>query len=138
MSASTSGSHITSEELAAYIDGRLDPTGSAKIESHMADCADCRADLVEARPLLDGAPRPSTGMQRGRSPRGPAWLAAAAIVAIAFLPLWQRVVGSHGDSPPVRATQTARATIEIVSPRPTPVDVESVVFAWRPVAGAST
>ena len=101
----------------------------------MADCADCRADLVATRPLLEKA---SLRMHRGRSMRGAAWLAAAAVIAIGFLPVLQHAFGSRGNPPQVRATQTTRATIEILSPRTAPVDAESVVFAWRPVAGAST
>ena len=135
MNATTPDGHLTSEELAAYIDGRLEPAQSARVESHMADCADCRADLVATRPLLAEA---SLRMHRGRSWRGAAWLAAAAVIAIAFVPLLQHAIGSRGNNPQVRATQTSRAAIEIVSPRSASVDAESVVFAWRPVAGAST
>ena len=138
MNATIPDGHLTSEELAAYIDGRLDPAQAARIESHMADCAACRADLVATRPLVEEA---SLRVHRGRSyipRRGAAWLAAAAVIAIAFLPMLQHAFGSRGSNAQVRATQTSRTTIEVVSPRTAPVDAESVVFAWRPVAGAST
>jgi hypothetical protein len=132
MSTSTSESHITSEELGAYIDGRLDQTRSARLESHMADCADCRADLIDVRALLATAPQASSRSRRR------AWLVAAGIIAIVSVPPALLLVPSRADSPAIRATQTTRATIEIVSPLQSPIDLASVVFVWRPVADATT
>jgi predicted anti-sigma-YlaC factor YlaD len=133
-----SAPHLTSEELAAYLDSRLEATPRARIERHLADCAECRTELVEARSLLDSANIRSARSRSVRAPHPAAWLAAAGIVAIAFLPLVRQVVRSRDVSSSERATRPAQAAIEVVSPPNQRVDVAAAVFAWRPVAGAST
>jgi hypothetical protein len=130
-------SHISSEELAAYLDGRLDGAVQARVEDHLADCAACRSELVEARAVLALPGVGSARSRRARAPRPWAWLAAAGIVAIAALPLMRQTVSSHDSSSPERTAQSTRPTIEVVSPPTQQVDVASLVFAWRPVAGAS-
>jgi anti-sigma factor RsiW len=41
-----------SEEVAAYLDGELQPQAAAAFEQHLKDCAACAADLREQRRLL--------------------------------------------------------------------------------------
>lgn len=133
-----SRSHITSEDLAAYLDRRLQPTVSARLERHLADCAACRADLVDARSLLESTDASLAPRQVLRPRRARIWVAAAAVLTIAILPLAQRVVQPSGNSPPTRATQRARPSIDVLAPRDQAVDAAAVVFSWRPVEGAST
>ena len=130
--------HITSEELAAYLDGRLNGALQARVEDHLADCALCRSELVEARALLALPGIDSARSRRARAPRPWAWLAAAGIVAIAALPLMRQMVGSNDIHFAERTAQPARSAIEVVSPPNQRVDVAALVFAWRPVAGAGT
>lgn len=40
------GPHLDSDLIAAYAERRLDRRAAARIETHVADCADCRRDLV--------------------------------------------------------------------------------------------
>jgi hypothetical protein len=130
-------SHITSEDLAAYLDRRLEATVSARLERHLADCAECRADLVDARSLLESMDASPAPPQIVRPRRARIWVAAAAVLIIAILPLAQRVVQPRG-SPALRATPMARSSIDVLAPRDRPVDAAAIVFSWRPVEGAST
>lgn len=135
---SSSESHVTSEELAAYLDRTLDDTACARLEAHMAHCAACRADLVEARSLLGATSALPTRRRIGGDRRRRTWLAAAGILTIASLPLLQRAAHSSGNAPSLRAAQTREAKIAIIAPREKTVDAAAIVFVWRPVEGAST
>ncbi len=45
------------DELSAYALGALDAAGSARVEAHLRDCADCRLELVELRQATDALDR---------------------------------------------------------------------------------
>ena len=80
-----SHSHPSTEELSAYVDGALGAEARARVESHLADCDACRAEVVEVRALLRGAP--PGGRRRGwRRPVALAGLAAAAAALFVMLP----------------------------------------------------
>lgn len=48
-------SHVDEGTLHAYLDGELPPSERAAVESHLAQCATCRATLAEERVLLERA-----------------------------------------------------------------------------------
>jgi anti-sigma factor RsiW len=51
-----------SAKLAAYLDGELDRAAEIELEAHLANCAECRAELEELRrlsSLLQAAPQPA-------------------------------------------------------------------------------
>lgn len=133
-----STSHLTDEELAAYLDRTLDARLLARFDAHMAECADCRADLVEVRSLLEARNALSVPSQIARGRRAVTWLAAAGILTIAFLPLLRRGAPSGDELPAVRAPSSAPSRIEIVAPPNGQVPPFGVVFTWRSVEGAST
>jgi|SRR5690348_603429 len=135
-----STSHLTSDELAGYLDRRLDAPSLARLEAHMAECAECRAEVVDVSALLESARGVAAPARTVRVTRRTAltWLAAAGVVAIACLPLLQRAVRSVDDSSRVRAAKATPARIEIVGPREGLVSALAVVFTWRPVEGTST
>lgn len=56
---------------------------------------------------------------------------------MAVLPVLHRLVQT-GEQSPIRASRPAAASVEVIAPPATAVDVVSVLFAWRPVEGAST
>ena len=48
--------HPDAERLAEYADGVLDAEARAAVEQHLADCAECRAIVMETMAFLDGNP----------------------------------------------------------------------------------
>lgn len=78
------------DQLAAYVDGELEPAESEAFAQHLADCAACRNELHDVLQLvaLEVTARTSRPLARGSSPpvalhiaRDPAW-GAPAITAI--------------------------------------------------------
>jgi hypothetical protein len=74
-------SHLDPETIAAYLDRRLDTTGRARAEEHLADCEECRTLLSETAAFLetDAVAKPAR-----RSTR-PWMLGLAAAAALAAL-----------------------------------------------------
>jgi predicted anti-sigma-YlaC factor YlaD len=51
------GAHLTSEEVAAYLDNTLSEADRARVKQHLAGCAGCREEIVSVSRLVDRAPR---------------------------------------------------------------------------------
>ena len=49
--------HIDEGTIHAWLDGALTPSEGAAVEAHTASCAQCAAQVAEARGLLAGASR---------------------------------------------------------------------------------
>lgn len=70
MPMSTSQDHASPQALAAYLDQTMTPGDRVRLAEHLAECADCRADLVTAGRVL---------RSRGETARR---IAAAAVVIL--------------------------------------------------------
>jgi hypothetical protein len=120
--------HLSAEDLAAYLDGTLAPDVRREAEAHLADCAGCRSEMLETRRILarSSRTRPST---RVLVP-----LAAAAIVTTIFLlPSDQPDPGPQlrSDAPTGVA---ATATLADIPVRPVEfadgIDGSRITLAW--------
>lgn len=88
------GRHPAAERLAEYADGVLEVEARAEIERHLADCAECRAVVMETVAFLEdssasAASAPALRVVPFRSRRwvtGVAGLAAAAALVLAVVP----------------------------------------------------
>ena len=100
------------EDLSSYLDGRLSPTESTRLEEHLISCEPCRRHLEGLRAVVEGlrdlpsapaprsfALRPEQVEARRRTPIGPAaWAQRASVfgpagVATAALLLFLVLVG---------------------------------------------
>ena len=115
--------HLDVNEVAAFVDGEVEPGERRRIQAHLASCADCRAEVGEVGRVV----RASPGMRRTR-----AWIpplaAAAAVAHISLVPR-----GPDGPEPVRHRDQAATVT---AAPRPiAPVGkVDSVpVLLWSAV-----
>lgn len=111
----TSGaqSHLEAHTVAAYVDGRLSSSDAAGAEAHLAECATCRAEVVQVNAIV-----------RRRRPRR-RYVGALAAAAVLILLMVPRVVRSpvlsSGDAvrelgavaqPPVYLGVSVRAASE--------------------------
>ncbi len=121
----TARGHVTSERIAAYIDGGLTPEEREVVEGHLVVCSECRKDLAEASDL--------TGRSRAR------WLVLAAPVAAAAA-LILLVFGvpdrsPQKDAPRLRGPATGTQLAIVSPPDGSAARPDSLVFRWR-AAGA--
>ena len=113
--------HLESRDVAAYLDRALSPAARDAIEAHLADCADCRDEVVQLTRLRRVANR------RRR------WLfvvpvAAAAALAVMLLP------PGKPDEPVLRDGGEPVLAVTIVAPADsalTPLGAPRVSFTWR-------
>ena len=120
--------HLEAGLVAAYVDGRAGSADAAKVEAHLAECGDCRREVIEVRRLVVG------GTRRWR------WPAVAVLAAAAVLLL---VVGPQGGPHAPVGPSTRGGGTE--SPAPAilaPVDgatlpASAARFVWHSVSGAA-
>jgi len=121
--------HLAEEDIAAYLDRTLGPDRRDAVDSHLADCADCRAEIRSAARQLRS--------QKSRRwwTWGPPALAAAALAVLL-------VANPFATQDPTTVTQRAPETPSDVGERivmvVTPEDGVSLernalTFVWRPV-----
>jgi anti-sigma factor RsiW len=134
-------SHLSNEQLGAYLDGRLDATGRRAVIAHVADCAECRRELIETRRALDTAPRARGGRLRARLTIGAAAAAALAFVALGS---WDGArqstptdrVRTSGSPEPGRPAGDALPTVAPAMAGV--VDRRTLRFVWRRLDGGAT
>lgn len=158
--------HIEAEDLAAYLDGGLPEARRSEVETHLAGCSACRAELVDVTEVVaghagtdldsdeEGEPTPSTTTVGGGAPsvgvaggrRWTPWLAGAgglAAAAAAAMILLSPGTPQDGAAPD-RLRSGPQITDEIV--RLTPLNAEADVtdagvvltLSWEPASGELT
>jgi hypothetical protein len=126
--------HLSSDELAAMVDGGLPATRRAFVSAHLAVCRECRSELALVTRIVETAPprRPAS------RPWVPLSLGIAAATALLFvsLPLRHRHPGSTAD---VRSTVLSATAISVIAPTAgSSVGATAVRFSWHAVPGVST
>jgi hypothetical protein len=117
-------SHLEPHEVAAFIDRTLDPVARTAVEAHLADCPECRAEVLSVAPIAGPPP-----IARGRPARRvlPWLLAAAALLVVSTrLP---RAPATHREAA-VRSAVAPRAIAPLG-------EVEAMAqLTWSAVPGA--
>ena len=124
--------HVSIDDIAAMIDGRLPESRRAAVEAHLSECSECRAEFVDASTIVAAVPARSTNRAR--------WvqLAAAAVIVIAAIPLIRsgRASSPRDGERSVVQVSSAISTLLPASDSRTPID--SLRFTWRSVPGVAT
>ena len=119
--------HLTPAEVTEYVDGVATPDASARIQSHLAECAECRDEVVETGEIVAATRRP-TWIRASR------WAPVAAAAALVFMLV--RPTTTPTPAPDTHREAPINATIvpTIVAPVG---DVDSLaVLVWRAVPTA--
>lgn len=120
--------HISDAELAAYMDRNVAPAERDRIESHLADCDECRRHLIETRRVLGG-------VDRTRGLRIIATLAAAAVVFV-FV---RFEVWPTRENPTASFARGGTSSAEITAHGPGgDVSRKGLEFVWSPVSGVAS
>lgn len=123
--------HLTSAEIAEYVDRALPVEEQARVEDHLVECEVCREELVAANRLVRTLP-----VRRNRRLIGISAATAAAIAAILLLQSAEDITGPRG---PLRGGEPQAesgdiADVAAVAPMDRDVvTADSVVFVWRSV-----
>lgn len=124
-------SHLTVDEVAAYLDAAAEPAERAQIEAHLADCRPCRDELVVVAEASRRLP--------SRRPVRVRWAiagtaAAAAAIALVLLspvldsPTGPRLLRDVGGADPAGAV----TAMEVVAPEAAEnPSTRAVSFVWR-------
>ena len=123
----TERDHPSAGVLAAFVDGTLPLAERVTIESHLADCDDCRADVIAAARFA----RPRVTVRRWNLP---AAAAAAVLLAIAI----GRERAPMATREPVMREPVITTTEAPVALAPRGVVRRPVRLVWTPVAFADS
>jgi hypothetical protein len=99
----TDAGHPTDDDLAAYLDRRLEAPERDRLESHVAWCPDCRAQLIAASAVI----RRRAAVRKRWATLAPVAAAAAAVILLVALPEGWPGAGSapaHRDAPSATST----------------------------------
>ena len=105
MTPEPSERHLEPDEVAAYVDGAAGSERRAAIQTHLASCAECRAEVEEVSGIVGTLPH-------GRRLPKRVWIPAAAAAALAVL--WAAPRSTREPAPQHRE----EAVTTTVSPRP--------------------
>ena len=124
--------HPEADDLAAYLDRRLDSSARAEVEAHVAWCDECRAELREVSAILHGdIVKP---LRRRLAWIGPAVAAAAAIMLLVAYP---RGPSAPDNTPAHRDVPGAVDPAPILtSPVPDAEDLDGRILRWTRVERA--
>jgi hypothetical protein len=127
----TTERHLTSEEVAAYLDNTLSDVECAEIKSHLAECDVCRDEVVSVSKILGGAPR-----SRGRIMAFSAMAAAAVLAIFVVRPSFDSRLPASG---PVRGGDAPFASegvsgIRAIAPIGRQSRGDGIVFIWHPAS----
>ena len=123
--------HLTAEDVAAFLDRHITAAERAAVEAHLAECRLCRDEVTSVRRLMRTGPT----VRRVLIPAG---LAAAAAVAFIALTLGR---GPEPTADRVRSPTTLEANGSIVTRLPADGDTISLVkpaMVWSAIAGEPT
>lgn len=127
--------HLGSEEVAAYLDNTLSEEECARVKSHLADCDECREEIVSVSKLLRRAPRPR------RRVIAFAALAAAAVLTVFFVrPSIDSESGARG---PLRGSDASFASegvsgVRAIAPIGRQTNRDGLLFVWHAALPGAT
>lgn len=118
-------SHLSTEDVAAYVDRALSAADRSRVEAHLADCDDCRDEVVTVTRLLRTRRQPV----RWYIPAG------AAAAAVALLLLWPGPAREPSVPPSYREPAIAAAAAPVpITPRGTTAAATRLVWSSVPRA----
>jgi hypothetical protein len=123
--AQSSGVHLEVEQVVSYLENRLHPPERARVEAHLADCAECTTEIAEVRRLSRPAAQPNRRV----------WVyTAAAAAAGLLLAVWAQSDWRRPGAPEFRepANPAAQAPTQLA---PIGTDTTPLTFRWSTVPG---
>jgi hypothetical protein len=124
----SSAAHLEAGEVARYLAKTLSPADRETVEHHLADCAECTAELVAVSRLHRARRAPV---------RRVAAVAAAAAVVAGIVLLGPGIMPRHPSSAPQIRGAESQPAVRVVLPADGAVLRAAPDFTWRAVPGAT-
>jgi hypothetical protein len=121
--------HLAPNDIAAYVDRAATGSRRARIESHLATCAECRAEVSDAARIINTLPPARSSRQR-------AIISAAAIAATLLFFVLPRA-GREPPGVPHRESGIT-TTVAPVIITPTGAVGSATIFSWTSVPHADS
>jgi len=126
---------VTPEQLAAFLDGRLEGDEQARVEAYLADNPSARHELIKASRI--NASFPPRAEPRPRLIGILGGLAAAAAIAVVALQPGP-AVSRASVAVERRSPLTEVGSVELISPQVSGKTVrDPIQLSWHPIAGAT-
>lgn len=128
--------HVHDLELAAFVDGGLDPVSRRRVEAHLLACEVCRAVVAEAGAFVEPA--------RAARPRRRTLFAAGTLAAAAAIALLTVVLGRPSLESPARTRDVeavGRAGLAFAPAAPPDgarIRADTLSFHWRTAGAEAT
>lgn len=127
---------LTPDELAAFLDGKLEGEELERVQGYLADNPSARQELIKASRIAASAPSVTTVRQRPRWLYPAVALAAAAALMVSLRP--QSTAPSEKTSTERRPAIEEAERVELRSPaNGQSISQNGVEFAWRPYGNAT-
>jgi hypothetical protein len=120
--------HLDPRDVAAYVDRAATASERTRIESHLATCAECRAEVSDAARIIASLPR-SRAARRGLI------VSAAGIAAMLLVFMWPRA--DRDNTFPQHRESPVTTTISPVILAPVGVVQSANAFTWSSVPHTS-
>jgi hypothetical protein len=119
--------HLEPEQVVGYLENTLTAAGRRQVQAHLADCAECAAELVDVS-RLRRASRPASS-----------WLpvAAAAAAVIAVVLVGPRLAHRTSAAPEAPVRGAPGVAVSVVAPAEGEVIGGTPNFTWHAVPGAT-
>jgi len=132
----STGPHLGSEQVAAYLDNTLSDADCARVKAHLADCGVCREEIVSVSKLLERAPK-----SRHRVIAFSTLAAAAAVLAV-FL-VRPSLDSTGAGRVAVRGRDTPFAAegvsgVRAIAPIGRQTGDDSILFVWHRASSGAT
>ena len=119
------GPHLDPAEVARYVDQQASPELRTRVQNHMAECAECRDEVLE---VLRAAPRATSATVRR------VWLPTVAAAAFLVIVVWPR--GERAGPQDIHREGAITATIAPRAIAPSGATRGSTVLTWAAVPNA--
>lgn len=131
VSAGPMEQHLEAHEIAALVDHRVGAAERERFEAHLAECADCRAEVASVARIVASSPAARRAVTRR-------WVAGAAAAAVVLVLAWPR---QPGNTDGTRRREREAPVTATVAPRGVaPSGPASAPFrlVWTRVPGADS
>ena len=131
----TDGPHLTSEEVAAYVDDTLSEAECARVKAHLADCDPCRKEVVSVSRLVQRAPRSRLSVVVLSS------IAAAAAIVVIFVARpstdSESATGGSFRGPDRPAASEGVNVVRAIGPLGRQSTEGNILFVWHPASSGA-